>query len=358
VDGPLQGSKDRQALASKGFSKQKMNDLKPLISIEAIQGKSPDLTAYYAPLGDYIGGVFGTVVGAITLIFVFQTWWNDTYKGRREKIFQCVFELLQAHDKLSKGLDRLHYKPEIDPFGGVLHEFYQIYGLTQGVANGDICLSIKDKISIAYVYTYYGPCSEALELSKAYWGESLAKAFHHAVQIKRQNDQGKGFRKDYLAGHQQELSHYFRNLYTLYRYIKESGLKNADKRLLARIARSRISNYEQALLMLNTISPLGKAWTDSGLIREYEPFSNVPKHFLTFDKDFNPSTFFPMCTTSGKITILPNRVGLLYSSVMHGLFWKEKWPDLDFRNDFCGLFHVNERIQAASRVVKPPSTLC
>ena len=270
-----------------------MIDPNQLIPLDAIQGKSSDLAAYYAPLGDYIGGVLGTAIGAITLLVVFLAWRDDAYKGHREKIFQCMFELLQAHDKLAKGVKRLDYKPEMDPFGGVIHEFYQIYNLLSDVQNCSETLPINDRIGIAYIYTYYGPYSEALELSAAHYGRDIAQSFHHAVQDKRGNEEGTGYRKGYLAGHQQNLSHYFRNLFTLYRYIKESRLSREDKRLLARIARARISNYEQALLTLNILSPLGKEWAQSGLIKEFEPISNVPRYFFTFDKGFALEKSFP-----------------------------------------------------------------
>lgn len=286
-----------------------MIDPNRLIPLDVIQGKSSNLASYYAPLGDYIGGVLGAVIGAITLIVVFLAWREDAYKGHREKIFQCMFELLRAHDELAKGVKRLDYKPEMDPFGGVIHEFYQIYKLLSGIQNCDKIMTINDRIGIAYIYTYYGPYSEALELSAAHYGRRIAQPFHDAVQNKRKNDQGTGYRKGYLAGHQQELSHYFRNLYTLYRYIKESRLWPEDKKLLARIARARISNYEQALLTLNIISPLGKEWAESGLIKEFEPISNVPRHFFAFDKDFNLVNLFPYVHYEWK-DYYPPRTGL------------------------------------------------
>ena len=296
-----------------------MIDPKQLFPIQALQGKSPDLTSYYAPLGDYVGGVIGTIVGVITLLVVLFTWRADIYKGRREKIFQCVFELLQAHDILVKGISRLGYKPETDPFGGVIHEFYQIYKVLSEIQSDTVILAIPQRIGIAYIYTYYGPYSEALELSTAYYGSVIAKSLHDAVQDKRNNNGTKG----YLAGHQQDLSHYFRNLYTLYRYIKESRLSNADKKLLARIARSRISNYEQALLMLNIISPLGKAWTDSGIIREFEPISNVPRYFFSFEPGFNPADLFPYVHYEWK-DYYPAKQGLVRSFLQSVLSWRTR----------------------------------
>jgi hypothetical protein len=264
-------------------------DFRQFVPVEALQGNSRELSSYYAPLGDYIGGVIGTLIGAATLLVVLRTWRNDSYKGRREKAYESVFELLRAHDAIVQGIQPLKRKPETDPFGGIHHEFNEIYKLITASQSGLKSLSLNEKVGIAYIYTYFGPYTEALELSSLHYGKDIAQSLHKAVQQKRNAAGPKG----YLAGHQQILSHYFRNLYTVYRFISESGLSGRDKRLLARITRSRLSNYEQALLVLNAVSPLGRAWKETGLMRRFQPVSNVPRLFFGFDPEFNLQKAFP-----------------------------------------------------------------
>ncbi len=264
-------------------------DFSQFVPVEALQGNSRELSSYYAPLGDYIGGVVGTLIGAATLLVVLRTWRKDSYKGRREKAYDSVFELLRAHDAIVQGMRPLKRKPETDPFGGIHHEFNQIYKLIPASQPGLKRLSLYEKVGIAYIYTYFGPSTEALELSRLHYGQTIAQSLHNAVQQKRNAEGPKGN----LAGHQQSLSHYFRNLYTVYRFISESGLSGRDKRLLARITRSRLSNYEQALLILNAVSPLGSTWTERGFIRRFEPVSNVPRLFFGFDPEFNAKKAFP-----------------------------------------------------------------
>jgi hypothetical protein len=264
-------------------------DFRQFVPVEALQGNGRELSSYYAPLGDYVGGVIGTLIGAATLLVVLRTWRNDSYKSRREKAYESVFELLRAHDAIVQRMHPLKRKPETDPFGGIHHEFNEIYKLivpSQAVLTN---LPLNAKIGIAYIYTYFGPSTEALELSRLHYGVDTAQSLHDAVQQKRNAEGSKG----YLAGHQQSLSHYFRNLYTVYRFISESGLSGRDKRLLARITRSRLSNYEQALLVLNAVSPLGSAWTETGLMRRFQPVSNVPRLFFGFDPEYNAQKAFP-----------------------------------------------------------------
>lgn len=264
-------------------------DFRQFVPVEALQGNSRELSSYYAPLGDYVGGVIGTLIGAATLLVVLRTWRKDSYKGRREKAYESVFELLRAHDAIVQRMRPLKRKPETDPFGGIHHEFNEIYKLIPPPQAGLKSLPLNDKIGIAYIYTYFGPSTEALELSSLHYGMDIAKSLHDAVQQRRNAEGAKG----YLAGHQQSLSHYFRNLYTVYRFISESGLSGRDKRLLASITRSRLSNYEQALLVLNAVSPLGSAWTEMGLMRRFQPVSNVPRLFFGFDPEFNAQKAFP-----------------------------------------------------------------
>lgn len=305
-----------------------MLDLRQLIPVDAIQGKTSGLASYYAQVGDYVGGVTGTVIGAVTLLVVFLAWRGDAYKGHREKIFQCAFELLQAHDQISRGVKCLEEKYDMDPFGGIIREFYDVYSLHSKLKGDGLSLLLHERIGISYIYVYYGTHSEALSLSTAHYGEKAAKLFHNAVSTKRANKDKSGHRKGYLAGHQQELSHYFRNLFTLYRYIKESRLDPADKRLLARISRSRISNYEQALLTLNVISPLGKEWADLGLVKEFEPISNVPRHFFTFDQEeFSLEQFFPYVHYEWK-TYYPVQRGGLSSFVVAGRSLLKRLPGI------------------------------
>jgi hypothetical protein len=90
-----------------------------------------------------------------------------------------------------------------------------------------------------------------------------------------------------LTGHQNRLAHYFRNLYAAYSFIESSKLTRKEKLDLGKILRSKLSNYEQALLVLNIRSHLGNAWEEDGkLVNVYMPIKNIPEHFFEFDKEF------------------------------------------------------------------------
>jgi Putative phage abortive infection protein len=57
------------------------------------------------------------------------------------------------------------------------------------------------------------------------------------------------------AGRQDEISHYFRNLYNLFKYLSISKLENPQ--LYANLVRAQLSTYELLLLFYSCLSDLG-----------------------------------------------------------------------------------------------------
>lgn len=96
-----------------------------------------------------------------------------------------------------------------------------------------------------------------------------------------------------FGGHQNRLSHYFRNLHSAFTFIDEQRLSEEEKQSLSKVLRSKLSNYEQALLAINALSEQGSSWITSGLITRYMPIKNIPKHFFSFDPAFDLKKSFP-----------------------------------------------------------------
>lgn len=99
-----------------------------------------------------------------------------------------------------------------------------------------------------------------------------------------------------FGGHQNRLSHYFRNLHSAFKFIDEQKISKKEKQSLSKVLRSKLSNYEQALLAINALSEQGSSWIRSGLIERYMPIKNIPKHFFSFDDAFDLKTMFPSVT--------------------------------------------------------------
>jgi hypothetical protein len=96
----------------------------------------------------------------------------------------------------------------------------------------------------------------------------------------------------YYGGHQFRLSHYFRHLYQSYNYLNNcSDLSKSEKYAYGKMLRAQLSTYEQALLLVNSISCIGMKWellpnslqknnSEINLITKYNLIKNLPGDHL------------------------------------------------------------------------------
>lgn len=101
----------------------------------------------------------------------------------------------------------------------------------------------------------------------------------------------------YYNGHQNNLAHYFRHLYMILRYINEQeNLSYLAKWEYSKLIRTQLSNHEQLLFFINSISVVGRNWeikktdVNEKLITKYDLIKNITK--ATRDK-YNVEYFYP-----------------------------------------------------------------
>lgn len=263
-------------------------DIKNLFPLPWASSPAHEPMQYYGLLGDYIGGVWGTLLTALTVVGVFLTFWWSRRMDYRAKIYQVFAEMMRTHEEIVASL-RIGSKTGRDTFSSVLSEFYVIYKLTRQAVGDDTVWSIKDRVDIAYTCTFFGPHIVSEELLKDYGPERIKKLFG-AIHTERQT--GKSERRQF-GGHQLRLSHYFRNLFSAYTFVDEAKLSIQEKLALGKVLRSKLSNHEQAVLTLNIMSHLGAEWERTGLVEKYKPIKNLPLFFLTFDRSFKIKDRFP-----------------------------------------------------------------
>lgn len=92
----------------------------------------------------------------------------------------------------------------------------------------------------------------------------------------------------YYSGYQSILGHYFRHLYQTFKYLNENiSPKDKTQYSYAKMLRAQLSTFEQALLMINSISSLGMRWEytpeitnnhkiNSNLITHFNLIKNLP----------------------------------------------------------------------------------
>lgn len=168
---------------------------------------------------------------------------NDTLK--RQAFQNTFFQLLELHNDIVKSLVFRYANGEISSTGRECFQYYY------------------DELKIHY--------------------DSFPKQ-------KGENDEIKIINSSYeklFVLYQADLGHYFRNLYNLVKYVKNSQIE--DKKVFTNIVRAQLSSYELALLFYDCVSELGRG-KFKPLVEEFSLFNNLsqdlifdPNHLQFFD---------------------------------------------------------------------------
>ncbi|WP_310377696.1 putative phage abortive infection protein [Flavobacterium sp.] len=212
----------------------------------------------YGVLGDYVGGILGTIIGFITLILVYLTYTSqkDELKLQSQLIAQQQFEstffnMLNVHRELKNSLKIKKDKNNID--SNVYEEFFikEFKGI-EIIERTEVFSFLK--IQFKKLFFYQG--TEA----GTYQPVSLDKLYKD-VHKKNENEkiiyliQNLFFKK-----HQNVISHYCRNIYQILKYIRENekqetlGKEHTIYLKYTNILQSQLNNDEQFLLFYNFIA--------------------------------------------------------------------------------------------------------
>ncbi|WP_081994640.1 putative phage abortive infection protein [Paracoccus sp. PAMC 22219] len=241
----------------------------------------------YAQYGDYFGGVWGTAISIMTLLVVFITWRSTRRASRHQAITSVLSEMLKTHDAILLK-DKEGNSSQKGVSAEFLGEFYAIYKIVKKHFSSNSASKANDLIDISFTFTFYGPNTDAAH-NLAVYGVSNIKDVQDQISTVR-NTVGYKYK---FKGFQNVLSHYFRNLFGMYYLIDQANISKKEKLDLAKIIKAKMSNYDQAVLALNSISHLGWDWEERGLLKKYRPFSNIPRRFFSFDDEFDLSERFP-----------------------------------------------------------------
>jgi len=102
----------------------------------------------------------------------------------------------------------------------------------------------------------------------------------------------------FFGGHQYHLGHFFRHLYQAVKYIDQQPdwLFSFDEKYdYIRTLRAQMSNYEQAVFFINSLTALGRKWEyenkyGEGFISNYHLVKNLPRNFIP---DMEPHHYYP-----------------------------------------------------------------
>lgn len=269
----------------------------------------------FSRFGDFIGGFLGTVIGLVSVIYIYKAFQSqreelvlqkeNAYKERFESRFfemlrsnrQIVTDMSHTTPDLPKGMREdttaVHQGNVVNGQKVFLKVHEQIHDAHNEIKNycSSLTLStiyINGKTDKNILISYYGSSKkiddtfikQLTEIRLAYLcvffgvdssgrkilSEFLSKWYQQSF-IKGLLDELGKKKTDwdatimYFGGHQHRLGHYFRNLYYLVNYVNDQeSLTYDEKYHYIKHLRSQFSTYEQSVFFFNSLSPMGLVW--------------------------------------------------------------------------------------------------
>ena len=155
------------------------------------------------------------------------------------------------------------------------NNFFQMLHMLQSIIS-DMDIKSRDGKEVIYsgrdVFYYF------YERKLKPLAQSPSNTGNKPVNLEKEK-QMMGFSFDELYyKRQQDLGHYFRFLYSIFKYIYRGGIPADKKYVYAKILRAQLSNYELLILFYNALSKYGANF--GFYINEYQLFDNLPLHEL------------------------------------------------------------------------------
>jgi hypothetical protein len=265
---------------------------------KAFRGDTVDPVAA-SQLGDFVGGFFGSFFVLVSVVLLVRTLREQGHAEHRERFENKYFELIKMHrDNVAEML--LENSPGRRVFVLLLKEWRKALDIARRHAIRDEQqLSDRQLLQIAYYAIFFGVGPNSFRMLSSYlegfdvdFVQRLADELEteHVGRVRAQRTSAyKPF-----DGHQIRLGHYYRHLFQTMSYVDQAdGFNDFEKYEYAKTIRAQLSTQEQALLLVNSLTPIGRAWWDDNLIIKYRLVKNLPKAFFDDTAEIDTSDLFP-----------------------------------------------------------------
>lgn len=250
--------------------------------------------------GDFVGGYIGTILLLASVVLLYSTLRFQANAQAQGEVEKRVFELIkyQRENVAEVGFgDRINGRRT---FVLLVREFRETLAITAGLCKTlQPNYTMSEIVDIAYMAFYYGtgPNSDrVLRAALSGYDVNLVDALIRQlsdVEVRKAVQAQRKFSFTPFEGHQSRLGHYFRHLYQTVKYIDREENDSHRARAYVDMLRAQLTNHEQTLLFLNSVSAIGSAWRDSGLISKYALIKNIPKDFFDATREPDPKAFYP-----------------------------------------------------------------
>lgn len=250
-----------------------------------------------AQLGSFVGGYVGAIFALTSVVLLFATLKNQLRASSEQSFENKYFELLKMHRDNVAELDlqgavgRRLFVLLTRELRCALDVVREVSGKTKQE------LSQRNALHLAYYCLFFGVgpnSSRMLRMSLATFNKEFVEKLHDALNDEERKKKVQAERKfGYVPfeGHQSRLGHYYRHLYQMVRYVDEKKLC-IDKYEYVKTIRAQLSTHEQALLLINSLTPMGRDWWCKSLLVKYRLVQNIPRDFFNRETELDLGSLF------------------------------------------------------------------
>lgn len=214
-------------------------------------------TGIFGTYGDFIGGVFGTIIALYSAYLLIKTLQNQaTINKDIEKTNASVVttnkSVVAANAKADAAAQQQYYQNALQIFDGKFSRFFEAYQKAINAYEQD---QLKGRVAFEKIARLF-----------------IDGEFDNNNDYKRRCGSATDDYLEFYAHHQTEMSVHFRMLYLLVTLIAKSELNEDDKVEYAKLVRGQMSNAEMLIVRYNCRSPYGAK------MRTYCNQYNLTKH--------------------------------------------------------------------------------
>lgn len=249
-------------------------------------------------LGDFVGGYVGTFLALASVVLLSATFRSQRRSAQILNFEGKYFELLRLHRDNVAELE-VQGVTGRKLFVVLIREYRSAAAIVRRLAEAKQQeISPKQIAHITYYCLFFGTgpnSSRMLRMSLPEYEKDFVEAVTQELDRSDIKDAVRAEKKlAYVPfeGHQSRLGHYYRHLYQAIRYVDDQKLA-IDKYQYVKTIRAQLSNHEQALLLLNSMAPIGENWWRNGYVLRYRLVQNIPRDFFDREAELDLSTLFP-----------------------------------------------------------------
>ena len=235
-------------------------------------------------LGDFMAGTVGSIWSLAGLFFIYVAFLGQKQQllNQQLEIMYSQLELKYTRRELSDQKAEMVAQNETLRLQKFENTFFQLLGLFNSIVNS---LDISG-IDTLQVTTSGRDCFEVfykrlkVHLSNIIYGEKNNKGNVSGATIEQAiSAYDRLYSKD-----KSDLSHYFRTIYHIIKFIDKSDIEN--KKQYIAIARAQLSSYEQILIFYNCLHDNGNE-KFKPLIEKYALFKNIDGSLIINENHFS-----------------------------------------------------------------------